>query len=59
MSPGTVQLLLRLLDQVTLQGSDPNLEQTAASLVTARRELEALLAADGKEVTGGVPVDVP
>jgi len=41
MTSATVQLLLRLLDQVTLQGSDPNLEQTAAAIVTARRELEA------------------
>lgn len=39
-----MRLLLNLLDQVTIQGSDPNLEEVAASVATARRELEGLLA---------------
>lgn len=43
MSQQTIRLLLSLLDQVTLQGSQPNLEESAALIVSARRELETLL----------------
>lgn len=42
MSPATIRLLLGLLDQVTLQGSAPNLEEQAKAIVAARRELLAV-----------------
>jgi hypothetical protein len=61
-SEGTIRFLLGLLDQVSLPGSHPEFEALAATLVTARRELQAALAAlNGtveEEVLDGVPLDV-
>ncbi len=41
MSKETVAFLLSLLDQVTLQASAPDFEQTAVAIVLARKELQA------------------
>ncbi len=40
MTIDTLLLFSRLLDQVSLQASDPNFEQMAAAIVLARKELE-------------------
>ncbi len=42
LTPQTVELLLGLLDRVTLQASAPDFEQAAAAVVAARRELTDL-----------------
>ena len=47
MSPETRQLLLNLLDQVTLPGNSPTLAEDAQRVVRARAELQQLAGDDG------------
>lgn len=43
LTPQTRDFLLSMLDQLTIQASHPQFEEMAATIVQARRELQALL----------------
>lgn len=52
MSPGTLALFARLLDNVTLNVGAPDFEDAAVQVLTAKKELAAALAAAATEPEG-------
>ena len=55
MSPDTLGLLRRLLDQVTVQVGAPDFEPMVAALVKAKREVEEALGAASARSNGQDP----